>query len=112
MIHLESISDPWFTYNHTVFDAEESCHNFDMSASGKIWIKWAADKIHFTLTFISSQTISERVTFGASKTFFLNVVYGSNTAEERSLLWQQIGANAPSTDVTWIIIGDLNCCKY
>ncbi|KAI0488799.1 hypothetical protein KFK09_028638 [Dendrobium nobile] len=47
-----------------------------------------------------------------SMSFYLSVARGSNSAEERSILWHQLYNNAPSPGLPWIMIGDFNCCIY
>ncbi|KAL0914365.1 hypothetical protein M5K25_014709 [Dendrobium thyrsiflorum] len=82
-IHADSFQDPWFRLNHCVFDNEESCNNFDLSRSGRIWVKWNPSTIQFSPTFVSSQTISGNVQSGSYSNFFLSVIYASNSQSER-----------------------------
>ncbi|KAI0491962.1 hypothetical protein KFK09_026225 [Dendrobium nobile] len=111
-IHLNSMDDPWFTTAHKVFDSEVSYNNFNLSASGRIWIKWAGDRISFALTFFSSQLICGFVSYGPAMSFFISAVYGSNYVDERLLFWQKLRSNSPSPDIPWIIMGDFNCCRF
>ncbi|XP_028554798.1 uncharacterized protein LOC114580674 [Dendrobium catenatum] len=111
-IHLNSMDDPWFIAAHTIFDSEVNCNNINLSASRRIWIKWAGDKISFVPTFYSSKLIFGFVSYGPAKSFVLSAVYGSNYVDERLLFWQQLCSNTPTPDLPWIIMGDFNCCIF
>lgn len=109
-IHKGCFQDPWFRLNHCVYDNEASCNNFDFSKSGRIWVKWNATKIHFSPSFTSSQMISGDVLFGRDS-FFMSVIYASNSQNERTLLWEKLKEIRPSSNKPWVILGDFNCYR-
>ncbi|KAL0921444.1 hypothetical protein M5K25_008516 [Dendrobium thyrsiflorum] len=111
-IHFSSLHNPFFSANHKVFISEDSCHNFNYSQSGRIWIKWNAAKIKFIPSFTSQQMIMGQVLYGNQPPFTLSVIYASNDHSDRSLLWDNIRSTAPDHLSPWIIMGDFNCCRF
>ncbi|KAL0921107.1 hypothetical protein M5K25_008142 [Dendrobium thyrsiflorum] len=111
-IHFSSLHNPFFSANHKVFISEDSCHNFNYSQSGRIWIKWNAAKINFIPSFTSQQMIMGQVSYGNQPSFTLSVIYASNDHSDRSLLWDNIRSTAPDHLSPWIIMGDFNCCRF
>ncbi|XP_020694937.1 uncharacterized protein LOC110108586 [Dendrobium catenatum] len=57
-IQASSLLNPFFSESHVIFPSEDSCHNFNMTAPGRIWIKWNSYTLNFTPTTISPQLIS------------------------------------------------------
>ncbi|XP_020672720.2 uncharacterized protein LOC110092491 [Dendrobium catenatum] len=64
-ILLSTLQDPSFELAQTIFPSECSCHNFDLSSSGRIWVKWNASKIHFQPSTITPRLISGMVHAGS-----------------------------------------------
>ncbi|KAL0906878.1 hypothetical protein M5K25_025407 [Dendrobium thyrsiflorum] len=110
-IHDGCFQDPWFRLHHCVYDNEASCNNFDLSQSGRIWVKWNPSKIHFSPSSTSSQMISGDVHYGRDS-FFMSVIYASNSQHDRALLWNELKEIRPSSNMPWVILGDFNCCRY
>ncbi|KAL0913157.1 hypothetical protein M5K25_016596 [Dendrobium thyrsiflorum] len=111
-IHFSSLRNPFFSANHKFFSPEDSCHNFNTSPSGRIWIKWNAAKIKFIPSFTSQQMIMGQVFFGNQPPFTISVIYASNDLSGRSILWDHIRSSAPDHHSPWIIMGDFNCCRF
>ncbi|XP_020678602.2 uncharacterized protein LOC110096820 [Dendrobium catenatum] len=111
-IHVSSLMDSFFESSHQLFSNEDRVHNFDLVSSGRIWIKWDANKLTFTPSLITSQLINGTVKVGNFSPFQLSIVYAANNACDRKDLWASICAVAPSGDVPWAVIGDFNCCRY
>ncbi|XP_020698808.2 uncharacterized protein LOC110111333 [Dendrobium catenatum] len=110
MIHNKSLMDPWFRMNHEIFVNEESCHNFNLSKSGRIWIKWNPMHIHFIPTICTSQLISGNLYSGTELICVLSVIYASNDQADRLQLWDKIRELGVSISSPWLILGDFNCC--
>ncbi|KAL0908947.1 hypothetical protein M5K25_023462 [Dendrobium thyrsiflorum] len=111
-IHVSALQDPYFSQTHAVFTPEDSCNNFGHSKSGRIWIKWNPNKIHFNPTLISDQIISGYVSLSNSLSINLSVIYAANNMLDRVALWEQIRQLAQSQVDPWILLGDFNCCRY
>ncbi|KAI0523207.1 hypothetical protein KFK09_005601 [Dendrobium nobile] len=111
-IHEASFSDPWFQLNHSVFQNEESCHNFNLSTSGRIWIKWDPLLIQFKPSLFTKQLISGELYRGQDLLCVLSVVYASNSVADRNLLWDNLRVIGNSINSPWLIAGDFNCCLY
>ncbi|KAI0522856.1 hypothetical protein KFK09_005241 [Dendrobium nobile] len=111
-IQSHSLLDPFFQASHCLFSNEESCNNFDLSASGRIWIKWNASKLTFKPSFISTQVISGTIWVANLPLFQLSAIYASNSNADRVQLWNSIAQLAPAADFPWALIGDYNCCRY
>ncbi|KAI0529180.1 hypothetical protein KFK09_001727 [Dendrobium nobile] len=80
IIHAPSLHDPFFDSSHLLFSNEASVHNFNFSSSGRIWIKWDANKLNFTPTLITLQMINGTVTIGNLLPFQISIVYAYNNA--------------------------------
>ncbi|KAI0500544.1 hypothetical protein KFK09_018758 [Dendrobium nobile] len=106
------MSDPWFSYTHGLFENEQSCHNFNLSTPGRIWVKWDPSHLSFTPTFFSSQLIHGLVNVGSLPPFFLSVVYAANVLEDRKVLWEDLLGLSINIDIPWIIMGDFNCYRF
>ncbi|PKU76567.1 hypothetical protein MA16_Dca001171 [Dendrobium catenatum] len=111
-INVLSLQDPFFESSHSLFPNEASCHNFALSSSGRIWIKWNASKICFKTTQISSQFITGVILVANQPILLLSAIYASNNPNERRELWEDITQSSPSTQLPWALIGDYNCCRY
>ncbi|KAL0924645.1 hypothetical protein M5K25_005494 [Dendrobium thyrsiflorum] len=111
-ISHHNLSDPWFNMTHTVFDNENSYNNFQLSSSGRIWIKWNSGNITFKHVFSSDQMITGTIVYGTQPPFLLSVIYASNTFEGRSLLWDDIRKVDPGNNLPWVVMGDFNCCRF
>ncbi|XP_028551780.1 uncharacterized protein LOC110101382 [Dendrobium catenatum] len=111
-IQNKSLNDQFFVTAHSLFPNESSCHNFDLSLSGRIWVKWDPLKLSFTPNFITSQMINGIVTGSSFTTFQIIAVYASNSSQVRKSLWEDICSVAPDCHTPWVIIGDFNCCRY
>ncbi|XP_020684404.2 uncharacterized protein LOC110101006 [Dendrobium catenatum] len=111
-IHASSFSDPWFRLNHCVFENEESCHNFNLSSSGRIWIKWNPLLLSFRPSHYTTQLISGDLYRGQEHLCVLTVVYASNSLGDRLLLWEKLREIGNLICSPWLILGDFNCCLY
>ncbi|KAL0914872.1 hypothetical protein M5K25_015257 [Dendrobium thyrsiflorum] len=109
-IHENSFLDPWFQNNHLVFENEESCHNFHLSKSGRIWIKWDSSLVQFKPTHITTQMISGELHKGDDFICTLSVIYASNSQSERFKLWDSLREVGSSISSPWALLGDFNCC--
>ncbi|KAL0908009.1 hypothetical protein M5K25_022470 [Dendrobium thyrsiflorum] len=111
-IKLSALQDPFFSLAHTIFPNEASCNNFHLSLSGRIWIKWDISKLHFNPIFITSQMITGMITFANNCSFYISVIYASNSDMERLSLWEDIRNLEIDHSLPWILMGDFNCCRY
>ncbi|XP_020685967.1 uncharacterized protein LOC110102125 [Dendrobium catenatum] len=111
-IHSPSLDDPFFKISHSLFPNEESCHNFHLTSSGRIWIKWDSSKLCFTPNVITKQMINGNVLVGNCFLFQLTIVYAANNVFDRKALWLSIGSAAPPSNIPWSILGDFNCCRF
>ncbi|XP_020679809.2 uncharacterized protein LOC110097645 [Dendrobium catenatum] len=111
-VHEKSLCDPFFESTHSLFLNEASCHNFALSNSGRIWVKWNAAKLNFIPSRVTSQIISGNVFVANQALFQLSVIYASNSTIERKELWEDIALVRPVPSFPWAIIGDFNCCRY
>ncbi|XP_020674999.1 uncharacterized protein LOC110094176 [Dendrobium catenatum] len=111
-IHANSFLDPWFRFNHRVFDKEDSCHNFNLSNSGRIWIKWDPLLIQFNPTHFTTQLISDELHRGLDLLCVLSVIYASNSPTDRIQLWDKIGEIGTHITSYWLIFGDFKCCLH
>ncbi|KAL0904023.1 hypothetical protein M5K25_026093 [Dendrobium thyrsiflorum] len=111
-IHPSAFSNPFFDITHSVFSPEQSCNNFHLSNSGRIWIKWNPNKLNFTPSLSTTQIISGMISSPTCPPFQLSVIYASNSSNERLELWNYIRSITPSNNTPWIIIGDFNCCRF
>ncbi|KAL0921281.1 hypothetical protein M5K25_008339, partial [Dendrobium thyrsiflorum] len=111
-INISALQDPFFALNHTIFPSEESCNNFHLSQSGRIWLKWNSSRLNFSPYFISSQMIAGKITLANNQSFHISVIYASNSAVERSSLWMDIRNLNLIPNSPWILMGDFNCCRY
>ncbi|KAI0522403.1 hypothetical protein KFK09_004782 [Dendrobium nobile] len=111
-IQVQSLKDQYFISSHSLFPNESSCHNFDLSQSGRIWIKWNPTRINFSPEVTTSQLISGTV-FGAFfSPFKLTVIYAANSSLECKSLWADINMLAPPGHTPWALLGDFNCCRF
>ncbi|KAI0522506.1 hypothetical protein KFK09_004885 [Dendrobium nobile] len=111
-IQASSLLNPFFTESHVIFPSENSCHNFNMTAPSRIWIKWNSSTLNFTPTIISPQLISGIVDRAGYPSFTLTVIYAENDRESRSSLWDMLRICVASQTTPWIIMGDFNCCRF
>ncbi|KAL0923655.1 hypothetical protein M5K25_007721 [Dendrobium thyrsiflorum] len=111
-IHLSSMLDPFFETSHQIFQFENSCHNFDLTPSGRIWIKWNASKLHFQPIHITAQAITGTCLVGNLPSFLISFIYASNLEADRKCLWDHLSSITPDPDTPWILLGDYNCCRY
>ncbi|KAL0909424.1 hypothetical protein M5K25_020294 [Dendrobium thyrsiflorum] len=102
----------FFDISHQIFPYENSCHNFDLTPSGRIWVKWNTNKLHFLTVPTAHQFISGSDTIGCLPTFQLNVIYASNNVVERKSLWAYLSRIAPASDTPLILMGYFNCCRF
>ncbi|KAI0519769.1 hypothetical protein KFK09_007230 [Dendrobium nobile] len=109
-VHAQALCDPFFESNHYLFMNEASCHNFALSKSGRIWVKWNVSKLNFIPSRITSQIISGNVFVANQALFQLSVIYASNNALELKELWEDIALVRPVSSLPWATIGDFNCC--
>ncbi|KAL0911502.1 hypothetical protein M5K25_019650 [Dendrobium thyrsiflorum] len=54
-INVDSLQNPFFHHNHAIFPSEQSCNNFELSSSGRIWVKWNAIKLKNARTHLWDQ---------------------------------------------------------
>ncbi|PKU65301.1 Putative ribonuclease H protein [Dendrobium catenatum] len=111
-VHSSWASDQWFAYSHSLFENENCCDNFSLSNPGRIWIKWDANHVSFSPTFISSQMIHGIYSAGSSPPIFLSVIYAANLFEDRKVLWDNLLMLSHNINSPWVIMGDLNCYRY
>ncbi|XP_028551913.1 uncharacterized protein LOC114579943 [Dendrobium catenatum] len=111
-IHAPSLLGPFFDSSHSLFPNEVSLNNFNLSSSGRIWIKWDENKLNFVPTLVTSQLINGLVTVGSLLPFQISIVYASNNATGRKDLWSSLNMVAPSSDLPWAIFGVFNCCRF
>ncbi|KAL0919520.1 hypothetical protein M5K25_011618 [Dendrobium thyrsiflorum] len=90
----------------------DSCNNFHLSSSGRIWLKWSTAKLNFTPIFISSQMITGQITYADNQILFLSVIYASNSELERADLWNDIRTLNLNPNIPWALMGDFNCCRF
>ena len=88
-----------------------SCHNFEQSSEGRIWISWHTDIWTCTVTSVSIQQITLCVKNKGGLEGYLSVVYGLNTHDERLHLWKELQvlniSHAP-----WFLTGDFNTARF
>ncbi|XP_020671980.1 uncharacterized protein LOC110091987, partial [Dendrobium catenatum] len=111
-VTLSSVSDPWFSFSHSLFENEKCCDNFNHSTPGRIWVKWDDAHVNFTPSFSSSQLIHGLVGAGSFPPFYMSVVYAANTVEERKVLWKDLLNISFNLNSPWIIMGDFNCFRF
>ncbi|XP_028553650.1 uncharacterized protein LOC110096650 [Dendrobium catenatum] len=111
-IHAPSLVDPFFDSAHSLFPNEASINNFNLSSSGRIWVKWNSEKLAFSPTVVTTQLINGLVTVGNLPPFQLSIVYAANSFFDRKELWASICQVAPSSTLPWAVLGDFNCCRY
>ncbi|PKU86740.1 Putative ribonuclease H protein [Dendrobium catenatum] len=111
-ISSNSLLDPFFVSSHSLFTNEESCNNFTLSSSGRIWVKWDANKICFKPSTITNQLISGTVWVSNQPLMHLSAIYASNQSFERKELWDSLTQISSTIDLPWALIGDFNCCRY
>ncbi|PKU70563.1 Putative ribonuclease H protein [Dendrobium catenatum] len=111
-INTNSLLDPFFETSHSLFSNEESCHNFALSASGRIWIKWDSSKLSFKPNYISDQVISGIIWVANLPLLQLSAIYASNNSFDRKKLWDSLDQLAPSNDFPWAVMGDFNYCRF
>ncbi|XP_028554509.1 uncharacterized protein LOC114580608 [Dendrobium catenatum] len=111
-IHIHSLDDSFFTYAHKLFLNEDSCNNFALSNSGRIWVKWNSSKLTFTPVVTTSQMISGFISVSNQSLFQLSVVYASNCSTDRKSMWNDLTLAGPAENAPWAVIGDFNCCRY
>ncbi|KAI0491496.1 hypothetical protein KFK09_025756 [Dendrobium nobile] len=111
-ISPSSVMDPWFLRKHRLFDSEDSCHNFEDSSVGRIWIKWDNSVISFTKISSSPQFIHGILSVGSFPPIFLTVIYAFNSMEDRKHLWDALFAISINMHQPWVILGDFNCFRF
>ncbi|KAL0912148.1 hypothetical protein M5K25_018101 [Dendrobium thyrsiflorum] len=111
-IHAESLQSPFFLHNHVIFPSEQSCHNFELSTLGRIWVKWNATNLNFVISLKTDQMITGFVSSNNTQTFLLSIIYASNDREARSRLWDQLRSCVPTQNIPWIVMGDFNCYRF
>ncbi|KAL0915367.1 hypothetical protein M5K25_015779 [Dendrobium thyrsiflorum] len=95
-----------------VFQNEDSCHNFHLSKSGRIWIKWDSSLVQFKPTHITTQMISGELHKGDDFICTLSVIYASNSQSDRFKLWDSLREVGSSISSPWVLLGDFNCCCH
>lgn len=111
-IQTSMSSDPLFVHSHVLFDNERCCDNFGHASPGIIWIKWDANYLSFAPIFTSSQLIHGILTSGSLPPIFLSVVYAANSPEDRLSLWDNLLEISANITNPWVVMGDLNCCRF
>ncbi|KAL0910130.1 hypothetical protein M5K25_021072 [Dendrobium thyrsiflorum] len=111
-IQASSLQYHFFSLSHELFTPKDNCNNFECSKSCRISIKWNALKLNLTPIVISAQLISSSMTYGNNAPFHLYVVYASNSASDRTSLWDQLKCIASGHSAPWIIMGDFNYCHF
>lgn len=109
-INMNSMLNYWFISNHYLFENEKSFHNFNISSSGRIWLKWNSN-----ITAFIPVTYSEQYIYGKLKivnmSFIITIVYASNDYKVCSILWEDIRKLAPINNDAWLVIGNFNCYR-
>lgn len=83
--------------------------NYSKHPGGRIWIVWLHDIFQVEIDRVEAQLIHVKVVHKASKfVFWYTVVYRLNTADEREVLWHQIGEIKKDILGPWILGGDFN----
>ncbi|MQM00346.1 hypothetical protein Taro_033080 [Colocasia esculenta] len=89
------------------------CHNYDEHPGGRIWVLWNGATVQLHYVKVTSQLIHLDCTeLPSGRLSHLTVVYGSNLAYERKMLWQDIGSLSTTISLPWLIVGDFNCVRY
>ncbi|KAL0907108.1 hypothetical protein M5K25_025651 [Dendrobium thyrsiflorum] len=110
-IHSSTLLDPWFVNMHRIYENEGSCNNFNISSPGRIWLKWDASSVTFSPHYASPQMIHGTFYFG-STSILISVIYAANSVDSRKSLWEDLRRMIPSSPMPWVVLGDLNCCRY
>ncbi|XP_020674306.1 uncharacterized protein LOC110093681 [Dendrobium catenatum] len=111
-INPTSLLNPFFHDSHVLFPLEQDCHNFNLATPGRIWIKWNSTKACFKPEIITSQIITGTMSGSYFSPFTLSVIYAENDRIGRAALWDQIRSCASRISNPWILMGDLNCCRF
>ncbi|XP_062103251.1 uncharacterized protein LOC133814280 [Humulus lupulus] len=76
--------------------------------SGRILVIWQAKFVKVDILLEDPQLVHCKIKVcGQQEVFFATVVYGSNSMEERKILWDKL-ANISHLNNPWIIFGDFN----
>ncbi|XP_020704264.1 uncharacterized protein LOC110115389 [Dendrobium catenatum] len=111
-ISIPNTNNNWFLSTHSIYPHEGSYDNFAFVNPDKIWVKWNSLNVSFKPVFTSSQLIHGQVFTGNAESYYVFVVYTSNSLVERQILWRDLSDIAAIIASTWIILVDFNCCRY
>lgn len=90
-----------------IFPHWRSLYNGISHSKCRIWVIWKADEFDICLLGRTDQYIHLRVQMKATlQQFFLTIVYASNAAAERLVLWDDL-RNLTTHDA-WLVGGDFN----
>ncbi|XP_074291809.1 uncharacterized protein LOC141618613 [Silene latifolia] len=85
--------------------------NYDHLNQGRIWLLWKSSTVVVTPLIVHSQFIHCKVFHNASnQVFYISMIYASNDARVRDLLWDQMLSIKPTVD-SWLVLGDFNVVR-
>ncbi|KAK1310887.1 hypothetical protein QJS10_CPA08g00722 [Acorus calamus] len=80
---------------------------------GRIWILWLTKSANITIHSSSEQYVHSEVTLIESGlSFYVTIVYGSNSPADRQILWADLLRKAPHISIPWLVGGDFNEVRY
>ncbi|KAK1267557.1 hypothetical protein QJS04_geneDACA002663 [Acorus gramineus] len=80
---------------------------------GRIWILWLTKSLNITFRSSSDQYVHSVVTLIDSElSFYVTIVYGSNSSADRQILWADLVRKAPHISITWLVGADFNEVRY
>ncbi|XP_074300707.1 uncharacterized protein LOC141632011 [Silene latifolia] len=84
--------------------------NYDKHYNSRIWVLFNPKTVSFTDIVMEEQIITCKVHhFETNKVFFLGLVFGSNDATKREILWKNLADTA--TVAPWLVLGDFKIVR-
>ncbi|XP_077253652.1 uncharacterized protein LOC143892704 [Tasmannia lanceolata] len=100
--YISEISDNWNAHA-----------NYAHTEKGRIWVLWNPHLVHVAIIIENDQFIhGEATALHSNNQFEFTVVYASNNAVERRILWDNMNNLATGIHRPWIALGDFNVIRF
>ena len=88
-------------------------HNYEASNRGRIWFSWSPSTVSIQILLKNVQLIHCRIEDKHTvDQWFLTIVYGLHTMEDRKILWLDIDTLGRNIQEPWFIMGDFNAILF